>query len=227
MSTPLPEFLVARDSGALGDVDQLVRRHSGEFFDLPEGPANFDIRRGRRPQSEVQPAVVNREVRRLAQYFLRLYRIAVPQCNPRPDGAAVRLHPLQLHLEPVMAARHIVAQQRGRLILIHDEDVHVAVVIEVAERATAAGVRRLDPRPGLADQLFEPAFPEVSEDHPRRFVWHIGELLLDFGVDVAGGPEYIRMAAVVQIGQAYAPAHKTGLDAQAGPQRQIAEIPFA
>ena len=40
----------------------------------------------------------------------------------------------------MIACRRIVAKQRRRFILIHDQDVEVAVIVEVAEGATPAYV---------------------------------------------------------------------------------------
>ncbi len=137
---------VLRDSGALGHVDQLIRRHPGQFLDLSQRPANLDIGGVGGAEAEVQPAVVDREIGGLAQHFLRLHRIAVAHRDPRADGAAVGFDARQLDLEPVVAAGHVVAQERRRLILIDDQDVDVAIVIEIAEGTAAAGVRGFDAR---------------------------------------------------------------------------------
>src|SRR5260370_5654025 len=88
----------------------------------------------------MQPAIADRQIGRLAQHLLRLHSVTIAHGNPRADCAAVRLDAGQLDLDPVMAAGYVVAQQGRRLVLIDDEDVHVPVVVEVAEGATAAGV---------------------------------------------------------------------------------------
>src|SRR6476646_373373 len=107
---------------------------------MPERPTNLDVSRGRRTETEVQAAVVHRQVRRLTQDFLRLLPVAVKNSYPRPNRAAVRTYARQLHLQPMVVTAHVIAQQRRRLIVIHDDDVHVAVVIEVAESAAPAGL---------------------------------------------------------------------------------------
>ena len=49
--------------------------------------------------------------------------------------------PISFTLSQWSSPLQIVAQQRWRLVQIDDQDVDVAVVIEIAERAAAAGVR--------------------------------------------------------------------------------------
>ena len=95
----------------------------------------------------------------------------------------LRLHADQLHLEPVprRGPRKIVAQQRGRLIQVHDEDVDVAIVVEVAESAAAAGMRRGDAGPGFVDQLFEFALPRLRKTSARACGTDIVRKLRDTG----------------------------------------------
>ena len=94
--------------------------------------------------------------------------VAVPRDDARADGAAVRLDADEQDLQPVAAAGHVVPQQRRRLVHVDDEHVDVAIVVEIAERATPAGVRRGHAGAGLLDQLLEPAVAEVAEDQTRR-----------------------------------------------------------
>ena len=72
----------------------------------------------------------------------------------------------QLYLEPVtrrLGAAKIVAQQRRRLIQVHDHHVHVAIVIEVAEGAPAAGMQRRHPWTSLLNQLFKLPLPRFRK----------------------------------------------------------------
>ena len=78
----------------------------------------------------------------LAHDSLSLDFRAVMSDDASSDCAAVRLHALQLNLEPVLLAVQIVSQQRWRLVHVDDQHVDVAVIVEVAEGAAAAAVRR-------------------------------------------------------------------------------------
>ena len=92
--------------------------------------------------------VIYRKIAGLRQHFLRLSLLAILDRHAGADGAAIGFHSDQLDLEPVILAGDIVAQQRWRLIQIHDQDIHVAIVIEIAESASAAAMARGDARSG-------------------------------------------------------------------------------
>src|SRR5438270_4561281 len=98
----------------------------------------------------------------------------------------------------MISARHIVAQQGWRLIVVHNEDVHIAIVIEVAKGAPSAAVRSFDSRAGLAGQLFKRSVTQIAEKDARRLVWLIG-LVLQFGVNSPGDPENVGESVVIQI----------------------------
>jgi len=106
------------------------------------GPENVYNRLLLRTQPEVEPRIVAGVVARLAENGLRLDLGAVMHQYARPNCAAIRLHTLQLDLQPVLVGLHVIPQQRWRLVHIHDQHIHIAVIIEVAERAAPAAVRR-------------------------------------------------------------------------------------
>ena len=64
-------------------------------------------------------------------------------------------------------AGDVVAQERRRLVHVPHEHVDVAVVVEVAEGAAAAGVDGCDTGPGLLDQLLEAAVAQIAEHQAR------------------------------------------------------------
>src|SRR6266568_32436 len=200
----------------------MAGRHSRKLFYLSQRPSNFDIRRTGRAEPEVEPEVVNREVRRLAQDFLRLYLVAVPNRDPATDGAAVRLDARQLYFDPVVVAREVVAQQRRWLVVIHDQDVDVAVVVKVSECATAARVQGLHARPGILDQFLELRSSEISENDARRAV-----VVSNLWVDAAGYAEDVGIAIVIQVRHTTAPGHEPCFRAQAGAKRLVMEIAFS
>src|SRR5207248_10305332 len=129
------------------------------------------IGRRLRPEPEMEPPVVDRIEAALRQHFLRLYPSPITGGNSRADGAAVRLRADEPDLEPVSRLARIgfqiVPKQRRRLVHIHHEDVDIAVIIEIAERAAPAAVRRADTRPRLIDQFFEFPVTQVPEYKTR------------------------------------------------------------
>src|SRR5579862_3144793 len=107
------------------------------------------------------------------------------QRDARADRAAVGLDANQLHLQPVIAAGKIVAQQGRRLVHVHDQDVDISVIIEIAKGAATAGVRSRYSGTRLIDQLFELPARESAKHDARRAVRIAGKLDLDFRVDAA------------------------------------------
>ena len=92
----------------------------------------------------MQTWIVAGVVAGLAQDRLRLDFRPIVHQHARSDRAAIRFHSLQLDLEPVLfrPSGHCAAERR--LIHVHDQHVHIAVVVEVAESASAAAVWRRD-----------------------------------------------------------------------------------
>ena len=76
----------------------------------------------------------------------------------------------------MLPARNVVAQQRWRFVQVDDENIYVAIVVEIAECAAAAAVLRDDPRPGFGRNLLETPVPEAAEDDTRSsvgLVWSV------------------------------------------------------
>src|SRR5580658_6308039 len=101
--------------------------------------------------------IVGGKETRLAQHGLELPPVAVTAKDFRPYRAPVRSCSNQFQLEPRPAFGLVIAQQGRRLVHVHDENIHIAVIVEVAESAPAAHVWRGDAWPGLLNQFFEPA----------------------------------------------------------------------
>src|SRR5579875_2420750 len=99
----------------------------------------------------------------------------------------------------MVVASHVIAKQRWRLIQIHDQDVDVAVVIEVPKCCAATGVRRGNTRTGLVQKLLKFSVPQISEDDARALERVIGQNSLDFGVNAPSDPEEIGIAVIVEI----------------------------
>ena len=113
--------------------------------------------------------------------------IQAPRPSRLPPGCS------QPHLQPVRSARRLVEQQPHRTAVVGDDDVDVAVVVEVAERGAAADLiaREGRPRRRRADVRRSGRAPRVVEQlvlHPERR--RLAALRLD-DVDGAVGDEQV------------------------------------
>src|SRR5437762_8198079 len=109
-------------------------------------PKYLKIRRSRRSKAEVQPRIIAREKAGLTEHRLRLGLPVVMSHDASAYRAAIRFYAFQLNFNPVGLSREVVSQQRRRLIEIDDDDVHIAVVIEIAKGVAASAMDRPDAR---------------------------------------------------------------------------------
>ena len=58
--------------------------------------------------------------------------------DSRADAVAVRFPALQLHADEVLLISALIHQQTGVVIHVHDEDVLIAIAIEVTDRQPAS-----------------------------------------------------------------------------------------
>ena len=114
--------------------------------------------------------------------------------------------PSQPDLDPVMIGRSVVPQQRRRLVLIHDHDVEIAIVIEVAEGAAAtqwapqarAGLRII--------QLLESPIAQIAKDDARTSCGILRQHLLDVPDRPARDEKDVGPAVVVEVDEARCPS---------------------
>ena len=176
----------------------------------------------------MQPAIVRRVEARLRGHLLRLRAAAVARdrrarrsrcgSTSTPTSSTFSQWP-----PPVTSLR----SSDGGSFMFIDEDVDVAVVVEVAEGAAAAGVRRGDAGARFLDQLLEPAVAEVAEHQPRRLERIGRQRPLDFRDRRCRSPGTGREAVVVEIDDAGAPADVARLDADARADRDVVEVALA
>src|SRR5262245_43112918 len=101
---------------------------------------NLYLGAGRLAESEMRSQIALREVAAAAPDFVHLAApFSCRAVNPRSDTRAIRLHPNGLHLEPVILRGLVAAQELRNIINAVHEHINVAVVVEIAEGATAPG----------------------------------------------------------------------------------------
>src|SRR5580698_1337850 len=148
---------------ALVQCDESIGRKVRVNLDTAEGPADFDVNRCGGAETKVETRIVCGDVARLAHGFLDMNFAAAANGDSASEGAAIAFGSVQADLDPVVVGRSVIAQERGRLILIHDENVEVAVIVEVAECATAADVAGVEGGLGLFGDLYECSVTEIAK----------------------------------------------------------------
>ena len=99
--------------------------------------------------------VALREVAAAAPHLGDLAPSSSAQDDARSDSVAVGDGADRANRNPVIPVAPIVPQQGGRIVLIIDDDVQIAVVVEIAERNPASGAAQLEPGTGDRSDVFE------------------------------------------------------------------------
>src|SRR5262245_36787377 len=210
--------------GAFFDENDLARRHVIQGVDHAARPSRFDRLRLRRlAEAEMDAHVVLRVVAAAAANLVDPRPAVGFNLDPRANAVTVRFRADEFDRNPVVIRRRIRPQQNRKIVDRVDHDVDVAIVVEIAERASATG-SRFDKRPAdLLGDVFERALTLVLiEDFALR-VAGLGGQLLDFGVDVAVDQEDVEPAVVVEIHEPAAPAEEARIDADAGGEGHVVE----
>ena len=120
-------------------------------------------------ETEMQAAVVHRQDKP---------DCAVTACACLTPYVAITVAPMalrfdfdaeELDLQPVPPPLTSLRNRDGGSFIVHDQDVHIAIVIEIAEGARRGwnAAPRSPARPAPS-QLLELAAAQVAEQHPRR-----------------------------------------------------------
>ena len=169
----------------------------------------------------MQPQVVLRIVAAAAADFLPLLAVGGDEAHQRADGVAVRLRAHELQRHPMALAGLIEAEEIGRVVQVVDDDVDVAVVVEVGKGGAAAGLRRRHRRAELLGDVGEAPVAEVAIDDFALLVAGFGLELPHLGIDVAVDEEQIEPAIAVEIEEADAPAKPARVEAEAAGERAV------
>ena len=107
--------------------------------------------------------------------------------QPGADGVAIGSASLESHDQEVALARRFIPEHDARGVMMDDDEVEIAVAVEVAAGQPATHVKRLEVRAGAGGDVGESSVPLVSPDDGRVL---IGIALGRLGADVAvGGDE--------------------------------------
>src|SRR5229473_3114309 len=140
------------------------------------------------------------------------------------DAAAIGFCADGFDFDPIVAGARIAAQKLGKIVDGVDDDIEVAVIVEVAEGAAARGDRRGDARPGVVGNIIEAPVAQILVKQLALRVAGFGLELLDFRIDVAVANENVGPAVVVHVEKPAAPAEILGMLPEAALVSGVLEI---
>jgi len=184
-----------------------------EGFDQAAGPADFEeLDFLGFAYAEMHAQVVLGKITAAAADFvnLRMKRFFASEMRdafePRTDAAAIGFRADGLDFEPVVAGARIAAQELRKVVDGIDNDVEVAVVVEVAESAATRGDRSGNAGTCVVGDIIEASIAQILVKQLALRIAGFGLELLDFGIDVAIADEDVGPAVVVEIKKAATPA---------------------
>src|SRR5262245_36028938 len=145
-----------------------------------------------------------RKVTTAGRNLAHLRKAARADADASARRVAVALGAYEFDTEK-MSARAAVAQQQRRVAVVGDDDVHIAVVVEIGERSPASRVRRRETVARRFGHFDEFARAVVAEELIDLFVAD-GRGQFDLRVDVAVGDEEVEPTVVVEIEETAAEA---------------------
>ena len=214
----------AHDPLRLLDDDEVIGGEIANAFLQARRPGELDeLHRRRAPQSEMKAEIAVRVVARTAHHLVDLRPPARGDLHPCPDGGAVRLGADALDQDRVLPVPAIVAQQGRRTIQVVDDDVDVAVVVEIADGAAASEIRRRHGRPRARRHVDEAAVAGVAIEQVRLPVGEVQLAPVQLRIHVTVGDEDVLPAVVVEVEEVHAKADVLPVDAEAGPEARDLE----
>src|SRR2546428_11736936 len=160
---------------------------------MPTRPVNFKpVHFDCLPKPEVYSQMVLGGITAAAASFVDLLVVAGNAFDAGADAAAVRARAEGADLEPVVGLVfpvpllpfRIAAQQLRDIVYGINNDIHVAVVIEIPKGTTAGRDRLEDGSAEFFREVLELSGPQVVIDNPRLAVQDVHREPLDFWIDV-------------------------------------------
>src|SRR5258708_38256662 len=153
----------------------------------------------------------------LAGYAVRLDFSVVAEEHGRADGAAVTFSSLEANLDPVIPGGCVVAQQGRRFVPVHDENVDVAVIVEVPKCAAPADKGLLDIGTNLAAvHVDEGPISLIPIQEPRISGLEFRTHAFQFRINGAVDHKNVGIAIIVEIRQPGSPADESTLGQEPG-----------
>ena len=158
-------------------------------------------------EPEVRPQVVLREEAPARADLADLFCAAAADRHSRADGESVSCRGHGAHRHPVMLGRLPILQQRRGLVHVADDEIEIAVVVEISHGKAAADRRDLQARA----RAFRHVAESGAEVQEQLVLLAVGFAELRESVDVrenvAVGEEQIELSVEVGVEKGGAPAH--------------------
>src|SRR5207302_2396605 len=165
-------------------------------------------------ESEVQPQIILRVVARTAHHLVALAASTARDSHARANGRAIRPRSHTLDYHPVIPVTTVVPEKGGRPVQIVDYYVHVTVVVEISERATASKILCPNRFPGLEGNILEAAVSQVSIEDLGLPVRNVQFSVGDLRVDVAVGEKQVLPPIIIKIHKAHAEPQVLAVDSE-------------
>ena len=165
------ETVCGHNSGAFFHRDDLVDGHVGQSIDLAARPGDFqgfDLRA--LAQTEVNSRIAGRHVAHAAFGLLDVHEAFGSQLQRSADAVAIRFGADQQNFQPVIRVAAVVAQEFRIIAAIVDDDVDVAVVVEISGSKAAANDGTHEIWAERLGNFLELAFAQVAKHQQRLFV---------------------------------------------------------
>src|SRR5256885_328471 len=145
-------------------------------------------------------------------------------CDARDAGAyaaAIGFCADGADFDPIVFVGGVAADELWRSVDAIDDEVEIAVIVEVAEGTAARGGGSRNSSARGERDVFEVAVAQIAIEKFALWVTGFGGELFDFGIDVTVADEDVRPTIVVKIEKAAAPAEILRVLAEAGLERGV------
>src|SRR5262245_31620085 len=124
-----------------------------------------------------------------------------------------------------MAGVLIVTQQCGRLTHVHDENIDIAVIVDIAESSATAGMFFSYGCSAQIADIFETSIAKVAVR--QAWVAILLRAIDQLGINMAVDLEDVKPSVVVQVGQRDTPANVLRVHSKAGLENDVLKNTFA
>src|ERR1039458_3329137 len=218
-------LLTFNNSRAFLNGEELVGGNIGEFFDLLcSRPRDlYQIHLGRLSQAEMEAQVALGHHTRTGMDLVYLCMLSGNDACTGADGCAITLGAEQFEGNPIVLVAAVVAQERWVVVHVEDQHIKTAIVIIVAESATATGESFCHTGAELFRYVLEFAISEIAVDYPRDNKLGVQVIFLNLWIHVPVDLEEVSPSIVVIVHKAGAPADILSVHCQPRSKRQIGE----
>src|SRR5262249_16344669 len=129
------------------------------------------------------------------------------------DGGLVAFGSDEAEEDAVVGVLRLIQEERGRGADVPDDDIEIAVVVDIPEGRAAERLERAVVEAGVGGDIGEFGFAVVTEEQDGLDVAGVGWQGVDERSEVSVGNKEVVPAVVIEVGETYAPASHIAVDA--------------